>query len=66
MNRFGLICMLGTFALLPVSAAFAQDDCSDFSSSSQVVLCSEVAKNTADSQLNIEGQSLPVNFAAQL
>lgn len=65
MNRFGLICMLGTFALLPVSAAFAQDDCSEISSSSQVVPCSEVAKNTADSQLNMSYHQLMARLESQ-
>jgi uncharacterized protein YecT (DUF1311 family) len=52
-------------ALLPVSVAFAQDDCSEISSSSQVVPCSEAAKNSADSQLNTSYHQLMARLESQ-
>jgi uncharacterized protein YecT (DUF1311 family) len=36
--------------LLPVSAAYAQDDCSHVTSSLEMVPCSEAAKKAADAQ----------------
>jgi uncharacterized protein YecT (DUF1311 family) len=61
----GLNSVLIAFALLPVSAAFAQDDCSEISSSSQVVPCSEAAKNSADSQLNTSYHQLMARLESQ-
>ncbi|RON51117.1 lysozyme inhibitor LprI family protein [Pseudomonas frederiksbergensis] len=63
--RFRLSWILGAFALLPVSAAFAQDDCSEISSSSQVVRCSEATKNSADSQLNTSYHQLMARLESQ-
>lgn len=65
MKCFGFISILGAFALLPVSVAFAQDDCSEISSSSQVVPCSEAAKNSADSQLNTSYHQLMARLESQ-
>ncbi|WP_411741479.1 lysozyme inhibitor LprI family protein [Pseudomonas sp. GL-B-26] len=61
----GLTRVLIAFSLLPVSAAFAQDDCSEISSSSQVVPCSEAAKNSADSQLNTSYHQLMARLESQ-
>lgn len=65
MKCFGFISILGAFALLPASAVFAQDDCSEISSSSQVVPCSEAAKNSADSQLNTSYHQLMARLESQ-
>jgi len=64
-KRFGLSWILGAFALLPVSAAFAQDECSEITSSLQVVPCSEAAKKTADSQLNTSYHQLMARLESQ-
>jgi uncharacterized protein YecT (DUF1311 family) len=64
-KRFGLSWILGAFALLPVSAAFAQDECSEITSSLQVVPCSEAAKKTADSQLNTSYHQLMARLDSQ-
>lgn len=61
----GLTSVLIAFALLPFSAAFAQDDCSEISSSPQVVPCSEAAKNSADSQLNTSYHQLMARLESQ-
>jgi uncharacterized protein YecT (DUF1311 family) len=44
--------------LLPVSAAYAQDDCSHVTSSLEMVPCSEAAKKAADAQLNVSYKQL--------
>lgn len=64
-KRFGLSWILGAFALLPVSAAFAQDECSEITSSLQVVPCSEAAKKTADNQLNTSYHQLMARLESQ-
>lgn len=64
-KRFGLSWILGAFALLPASAAFAQDECREITSSLQVVPCSEAAKKTADSQLNTSYHQLMARLESQ-
>ena len=44
--------------LLPVSAVYAQDDCSHVTSSLEMVPCSEAAKKAADTQLNVSYKQL--------
>lgn len=44
--------------LLPVSAVYAQDDCSKVTSSLEMVPCSEAAKKAADTQLNVSYKQL--------
>ena len=44
--------------LLPVSAVYAQDDCSHVTSSLEMVPCSEAAKKAADAQLNVSYKQL--------
>jgi len=44
--------------LLPVSAVYAQDDCSHVSSSLEMVPCSEASKQAADTQLNVSYKEL--------
>lgn len=44
--------------LLPVSAVFAQDDCSHVTSSLEMLPCSEAAKKAADAQLNVSYKRL--------
>jgi uncharacterized protein YecT (DUF1311 family) len=44
--------------LLPVSAAYAQDDCRNVTSSLEMVPCSEAAKKAADAQLNVSYKQL--------
>lgn len=44
--------------LLPVSAVYAQDDCSQVTSSLEMVPCSEAAKKAADTQLNVSYKQL--------
>ncbi|WP_426233831.1 lysozyme inhibitor LprI family protein [Pseudomonas sp. TWP3-2] len=44
--------------LLPVSAVYAQDDCSKVGSSLEMVPCSEAAKKAADAQLNVSYKRL--------
>lgn len=65
MKRFGMSWVLGAFALLPVSSAFAQDDCSEITSNLQVVPCSEAAKKTADNQLNTSYHQLMARLESQ-
>ncbi len=55
MNRFVLTLLA---ALLPVSAAYAQDDCSHVTSSLEMVPCSEAAKKAANAQLNVSYKHL--------
>jgi len=64
-KRFGMSWVLGAFALLPVSSAFAQDDCSEITSNLQVVPCSEAAKKTADNQLNTSYHQLMARLESQ-
>ncbi|XJP58388.1 lysozyme inhibitor LprI family protein [Pseudomonas sp. A1437] len=45
-------------ALLPVSVVYAQDDCSQVTSSLEMVPCSEAAKKAADAQLNVSYKQL--------
>jgi len=61
----GLNSVLIALVLLPVSAALAQDDCSEIRSSSQVAPCSEAAKNSADSQLNTSYHQLMARLESQ-
>ncbi|MBK5526739.1 DUF1311 domain-containing protein [Pseudomonas sp. TH06] len=56
MNRF--VFTLLASLLLPVSAAYAQDDCSHVTSSLEMVPCSEAAKKAADAQLNVSYKQL--------
>ncbi len=44
--------------LLPISAVYAQDDCSHVTSSLEMVPCSEAAKKAADAQLNVSYKQL--------
>lgn len=55
-NRF--VFTLLASLLLPVSAAYAQDDCSNVTSSLEMVPCSEKAKKAADAQLNVSYKQL--------
>ncbi|MEB0043807.1 MULTISPECIES: lysozyme inhibitor LprI family protein [unclassified Pseudomonas] len=67
LKRFvlGLTNALIAFVLLPVSAAFAQDDCSETTSSLGVSPCSEAAKNATDSQLNTSYHQLMGRLESQ-
>ncbi|MEG0118772.1 MAG: lysozyme inhibitor LprI family protein, partial [Pseudomonas sp.] len=56
MSRF-VFTLLATL-LLPVSAVYAQDDCSNVTSSLEMVSCSEAAKKAADAQLNVSYKQL--------
>ncbi|WP_440974892.1 lysozyme inhibitor LprI family protein [Pseudomonas koreensis] len=56
MNRFVFTLLVAL--LLPVSAAYAQDDCSHVASSLEMVPCSEAAKKAADAQLNVSYKQL--------
>ncbi|MHA3734294.1 lysozyme inhibitor LprI family protein [Pseudomonas sp. Eth.TT006] len=55
MNRFVFTLLA---VLLPVSAVYAQDDCSHVTSSPEMVPCSEAAKSAADAQLNVSYKQL--------
>lgn len=55
MNRFVLTLLA---VLLPASAAYAQDDCRNVTSSLEMVPCSEAAKKAADAQLNVSYKQL--------
>jgi hypothetical protein len=59
MNRFIRLlvgAMLSGLSGLPT--AFAQDECSEISTSQQVDRCSEIAKKAADLQLNVSGSAV--------
>ncbi|WP_085638802.1 MULTISPECIES: lysozyme inhibitor LprI family protein [unclassified Pseudomonas] len=51
--------------LLPVSAVYAQDDCTQVSSGLERLPCSESAKKSADTQLNVSYQQLMARIEAQ-
>lgn len=53
-----LVLTLLAALLQPISAAYAQDDCSNVTSSLEMVPCSEAAKKAADAQLNVSYKQL--------
>ncbi|MCU0117073.1 lysozyme inhibitor LprI family protein [Pseudomonas sp. B2M1-30] len=63
MNRF-VFALIGAL-LLPVSAVYAQDDCTQVSSSLEMLPCSESAKKSADTQLNVSYQQLMARLETQ-
>lgn len=67
MKRFVLsvICALTYQAVLPVSIALAQDECTGISTSQQVDKCSDVSKVAADSQLNTSYHQLMARLETQ-
>lgn len=67
MKRFVLrvICALTCQAVLPVSIALAQDECTGITTSQQVDKCSEVSKIAADSQLNTSYHQLMARLETQ-
>lgn len=67
MKRFVLsvICALAYQAVLPVSIALAQDECTGITTSQQVDKCSDVSKVAADSQLNTSYHQLMARLETQ-
>ena len=67
MKRFFLrvICALTCQAVLPVSIALAQDECTEITTSQQIDKCSEVSKVAADSQLNTSYHQLMARLETQ-
>lgn len=63
LNRF-VFALIGAL-LLPVSAVYAQDDCTQVSSSLEMLPCSESAKKSADTQLNVSYQQLMARLETQ-
>ena len=67
MKRFflGALCALTCQAVLPVSIALAQDECTGITTSQQVDKCSDVSKVAADSQLNTSYHQLMARLETQ-
>ena len=67
MKRFflGALCTLTCQAVLPVSLALAQDECTGNITSQQVDKCSDVSKVAADSQLNTSYHQLMARLETQ-
>ena len=67
MKRFflGALCALTCQAVLLVSIAFAQDECTGITTNQQVDKCSDVSKVAADSQLNTSYHQLMARLETQ-
>ncbi|EJM20895.1 hypothetical protein PMI21_00826 [Pseudomonas sp. GM18] len=66
MNQFIWLLIGAMFSgLLGLPSAFAQDDCNEITISEQIDRCSDVAKNTADSQLNTSYHQLMTRLETQ-
>jgi uncharacterized protein YecT (DUF1311 family) len=61
----GALCILTCQAVLPVSLALAQDECTGNTTSRQVDKCSDVSKVAADSQLNTSYHQLMARLETQ-
>jgi uncharacterized protein YecT (DUF1311 family) len=61
----GALCALTCQAVLPVSIAFAQDECTGITTNQQVDKCSDVSKVAADSQLNTSYHQLMARLETQ-
>jgi len=61
----GALCALTCQAVLPVSIALAQDECTGITTSQQVDKCSDVSKVAADSQLNTSYHQLMARLETQ-
>jgi uncharacterized protein YecT (DUF1311 family) len=62
---FSILCALTFQAALPVSTAFAQDECNEIMTSLQIDKCSEASKAGADSQLNTSYHELLARLETQ-